>query len=81
MGGRGSGSYYRSSSRTTCEEVRRIDIRYLRKQGLLQPNRAGSLTWNTGGEPSGDIRYTMFENTIELNLRYRRYSDDEWEPV
>jgi hypothetical protein len=81
MGGRGSGQYYRGSTRTTCEEIRRIDIRYLRQNGLLQPNRAGSLSWNTGGEPTGSISYTMNENTMVLNFRVRGYWDDDWESV
>ena len=81
MGGRGSGQYYRGSTSTTCEEIRRIDIRYLRQNGLLQPNRAGSLSWNVGGEPSGNINYTMYENTMVLNFRCQQYGDDEWESV
>ena len=81
MGGFGSGRYYRSSSRTTCEETRRIDIRYLRKQGMLRPNTTGSLSWNTGGEPSGRINYTMYKNTMILNFRWQQYGDDEWESV
>ena len=81
MGGKGSGYYYRSSARTTCEENRRVDIRYLKKQNMLKPNTAGSLSWNTGGEPSGNINYTMYENTMVLNFRYRNYGDDEWTSV
>jgi hypothetical protein len=81
MGGFGSGRYYRRSARTTCEEVKRIDIRYLRKQSMLRPNTTGSLSWNIGGEPSGNINYTMHENTMILNFRYRQYGDDEWESV
>ena len=81
MGGRGSGTWYRWDKRTTCEEIRRIDIRYLRQNGLLQPNRAGSLSWNIGGEPNGNIGYTMYKNTMVLNFRCQQYGDNEWEPV
>jgi hypothetical protein len=81
MGGFGSGRYYRRSERTTCEEVKRIDIRYLRKQNMLRPNTTGSLSWNIGGEPTGDIRYTMYENTMILNFRFRRHGEGEWESV
>ena len=81
MGGIGSGRYYRRSSRTTCEEVKRIDIRYLRKHGLLQPNRTGSLSWNIGGEPTGNIRYTMLEYKMILNFKARGYWDEEWESI
>jgi hypothetical protein len=81
MGGRGSGQYYRGSTRTTCEEVKRIDIRYLRKNGLLQPNRAGSLSRSTGGEPTGNIRYTLLENEMTLKFKARGYWDEEWESI
>ena len=81
MGGRGSGQYYRGSSRTTCEETRRIDIRYLRQNGLLQTNRTGSLSWSTGGEPTGNIRYIMLENEMMLNFKARGYWDEEWESI
>lgn len=80
MGGYGSGSYYRWCKKTTTEETKRIDIRYLKKQGLLRPNRTGSLSWTCGGEPSGDIRYKMFSDRMELNYRFRRNGGD-WQPV
>jgi hypothetical protein len=81
MGGNGSGTWYRWNKRTTCEEVKRIDIRYLRKQNMLRPNTSGSLSWNIGGEPIGNIGYTMYENTMVLNFRYQRYGEEEWESV
>ena len=81
MGGFGSGRYYRGSTRTTCEEVKRIDIRYLRQNGLLQPNRARSLFWSTGGEPTGNIGYTMLEDEMILNFNVRGYWDEEWESI
>ena len=81
MGGRGSGTWYRWDKRTTCEETKRIDIRYLKKQRMLRPNMAGSLSWNIGGEPCGNINYTMYENTMILNFRFRRHGEGKWEPV
>lgn len=81
MGGFGSGHYYRSSTRTTCEEVKRIDIRYLRQHGLLQPNRGGSLSWTCGGEPTGNIRYIILEDDMILNFKVRGYWDEEWETI
>jgi hypothetical protein len=58
MGGPGSGGWYRWNKRATTEEIKRIDIRYLKKNGLLSPGRR-SLSWSSGGEPSGYIQYTM----------------------
>ena len=46
---------------------------------MLRPNTKGSLTWSCGGEPTGNINYTMFENTMVLNFKWRDYGD--WESV
>jgi len=81
MGGFGSGQYYRSSGRVTTEETKRIDIRYLKKQNMLRPNTKGSLSWSCGGEPTGNINYTMYENTMILNFRWQHYWDDDWQSV
>jgi hypothetical protein len=80
MGGIGSGRGYRSRNQITIEETKRIDIRYLKKRGFLRPGISGSLTWNVGGEPSGDIRFSTEEHHINLNYRVRAYGDD-WEPI
>ncbi|MBL6985229.1 MAG: hypothetical protein ISR74_06505 [Candidatus Thioglobus sp.] len=81
MGGIGSGGYYRDSKRATTEGTRRIDIRFLKKSGFLRPNTAGSLSWNNGGAPNGDIRYTMLDDVMILKYRYRHYYSDEWVSV
>ena len=80
MGGIGSGTWYRWNKRTTTEEVRRIDIRYLHKHGLLEPNRAGLLSWTQGGESVGNINFTTLNDQIVLRFRCRQHGDD-WEPV
>jgi len=80
MGGMGSGRWYRWDTKTTCEQVNRVDIRYLRKQGFLEPFTAGSLSWNCGGEPTGSIRYQVYENNLVLIYRIREYGD-EWQDV
>jgi hypothetical protein len=81
MGGNGSGNYYRGSSRTTCEETKRIEIGFLKKQGWLSRSCSGSLSWNCGGEPTGDIRFRIQADTMTLNFKCRQYGDDEWKPV
>ena len=80
MGGPGSGNRWRWGSRATCEGSRRIELRYLRKRGMLRPGYCGSLSWNLGGEPAGNIRFRMFESGMEVNYRYRAGSDD-WRDV
>lgn len=59
MGGIGSGSWYRYNTKTTTEEVHRIDIRYLRKQSQLRPGYTGNLSWSRGDELTGSIRFRV----------------------
>ena len=81
MGGFGSGRWYRGSGRVTCEEPRRIDIRYMKRQEFLRPNCSGSLSWECNGEPGGNIRFTVWADKMILNYNFRYYSDDGWHPV
>jgi hypothetical protein len=80
MGGIGSGSWYRWDKKTTCEEVKRVDIRYMRKQGLLRPGRVGTLSWSCGDEPAGSIGYRTERNKPVLNYRHRSHGD-EWQDI
>lgn len=80
MGGKGSGNWCRWSKKTTTDEVKRIDIRYMRRQDLLKPNTRGSLSWTCGGEPSGNIRYTCYQHELHLHYRYRK-NGDNWQPI
>lgn len=80
MGGMGSGTWYRWSKQTTVDQVKRIDIRYMKKQGLLKPNRKGRLSWTNCGEPTGSIRYSSYQDYLSLSFRYQRYGED-WQQV
>lgn len=81
VGGIGSGSWYRWDKKTTTEEVNRIDIRYMRQQGLLRwPGCTGSLSWSCGGEPTGSIRYRVEQERLVLNYRYRSHGE-EWQDI
>lgn len=80
MGGPGSGNWYRWDKKTTTEEVKRIDIRHMRKNSLLKPNTRGDLRWTFRGEPSGNIRYTCYQHELQLHFRYRQ-NDSDWQHV
>jgi hypothetical protein len=81
MGGMGSGNWYRWDKKTTTEEVHRVDIRYLRKQGLLGwPGATGSLSWSRGGEQTGSISYCVEQDALVLMYRHRSYGE-EWQDV
>jgi len=80
MGGQGSGEWHRWNKKTTTDNVKRIDIRYMRKQGLLKPYHQGTLSWTCRGEPSGYINYTCYPHELQLHYRYREKGED-WQPV
>jgi hypothetical protein len=81
MGGIGSGNRYRYGGKATCESFTRIELPFLRKRGMLQPGYYGMLAWSIGGEPSGDIRFRMHENGMELIYKYRARGAGEWQHV
>jgi len=77
MGGYGSG---RTNGLPATSEARRVDIRYIRKQGWLYSGAQGSLNWSRGGEPSGSVTYRISNSTLTLDYNVREYNDG-WEPV
>ena len=81
MGGLGSGSYLRRTRRTTTEECRRLDIRWLNKIGALVARRTGLISWSSGGDPCGDIGYTTANDRMILNYKYQIHGDDEWQSI
>lgn len=80
MGGMGSGSWYRWNTKTTTEETKRIDIRYMKKQGWLEPGGWRSMSWSRGGEPSGNINYRVDNEGLSLSYRFRSHGSD-WEDM
>ena len=71
MGGYGSGRWSSGSSSTTVFETNRIDIRYMKKAGLLKPTTKGNLTWSRGGEPTGNINYECHQEHLLLKFKFR----------
>lgn len=80
MGGRGSGTWTRWNNKTTLEETKRVDIRFMKKQGYLKPGVTGSLQWTCRGKPNGDIRFFTYQDSLTLSFRYRHNGGD-WQPV
>ncbi len=77
MGGYGSG---RHSYKPVTSQVNRVDIRYMRRRGLLQPGTKGTLSWKCGDRPSGNVGYKIEGNTLTLVYSVRPRGGD-WEPV
>ncbi len=80
MGGSGSGSWYRWDSKDTIESQRRLDIRWMKKQGYLRAGKFGFLSWSRRGEQTGVISFRVEQDQIMLNYR-QRPRGGEWEDV
>jgi hypothetical protein len=80
MGGYGSGDWVRKDSKETTEAQRRVDIRYIKNQGMLKPGTAGYLSYTRYGRQSGSINFRTGADQIILDYLYR-YQGGEWERV
>lgn len=77
MGGYGSGGYMGFSSKATCNAQHRIDIRYLKKIGVLSNSwGSGTLAWESRGERTGSIRYKREEDWLSLIYKAQRGNSD-----
>jgi hypothetical protein len=73
MGGVGSGSWYRLDKKTTTDECQSIDLRYLRRNGLLHPGRSISLRWSQAGRQPGSIGGVAHDDgRVTFFYRHRR---------
>jgi len=70
MGGRGSGSWSRFGKQTT-DSVKKIDIRFLKKQGWLRAGIQGRLSWSCGDKASGSVNYRVEPLKFVLYYKYR----------
>lgn len=80
MGGSGSGNWWNHSGHAICEQQKRIDIRFLRRQGWLVAGRYGSLSWSIGEESMGNISYRVHRASLQLLYKVRD-GDEEWRDV
>jgi hypothetical protein len=79
MGGPGSG---RSSSYpTTLGDHHKVDLRYLRRRGMLAPGTIGLLRWSRGGRETASIRVYAGVDSVTLLYRTRRTVADDWEDI
>jgi hypothetical protein len=85
MGGVGSGNWYRFDKKTTTGECHNVDVRYLHREGLLEPGRWFSLRWSQAGRLTGSIRCAVEGNDrperVLLLYRHRSGPGAEWEDV
>jgi hypothetical protein len=77
----GSGNRYRFDKKTTTEECHAVDIRYLRRNGLLTSDRGFSLSWSRAGRETGSIRAVIYRDRIVLSYSHHGGQGGEWEKV
>ena len=80
MGGYGSGRWYRGNTKTTIDAVHCIDVRYMHRQGYLQPGSWGILVGQQGSQHTGWIQVATAGDHLVLHYRYRAHGG-AWEPV
>jgi len=81
MGGPGSGRWYRwQGTRTTLDEVQRLDVRRLHRHGYLDGQSYG-VTWSRREQPNGAVSITLVNGRLVVEYRCRRRGTDPWEDV
>ncbi len=80
----GSGGWHRFDKKTTTDECQSIDVRYLHRNGLLQPGHSFSLRWSQAGKQIGSIGGVAHEDDDRVTFFYRHRSGGsggDWEDV
>ena len=78
MGGSGSGRWYRWDKRFTLDDVYSLDIRMLKRRGLLTPGASALWSWSRGAQPTGSILVVGAQDAVVLVYRVRAHSGP-WE--
>lgn len=79
MGGIGSGRRHQGGKDTTSD-MRALDVRWLRRKGLLIPWRSFSLCWTRNGREVGSIQIRVEPDSVMLNYRSRSNGGD-WQSM
>lgn len=77
MGGIGSGRHWQFGADTT-EGYRSIDVRWLKREGLLSSGVSRRITWSRGGEVTGSINVRSEPGRVILDYRQRDHGG-EWQ--
>src|SRR5262245_60578404 len=80
MGGLDSGRLREVNTQPTVENVLCIDIRSIKKQGMLQHGLSGTLSWSGSDRCSGSVNFHIDYDCLVLNY-YSYTSSDGWQPV
>jgi hypothetical protein len=77
MGGSGSGRRWHYSAKNTTEGYRSIDVRWLKREGMLSLGANRRITWSRGDEITGSINVRSEPGRVILNYRQRDHGG-EW---
>ena len=77
MGGPGSGRWYRWDTRTTLDQVQRLDVRWLHRQGYLD-SWSRLVTWYRREQPNGSVSTALVDDCLVIEYRCRRRGVDSW---
>jgi hypothetical protein len=78
MGGSGSGRRWHAGARRTTENLRSIDVPWMKRQGMLTPGAVRSITWVRQGKVVSSIDVIAEEDRIILSYRCRG-EDGAWQ--
>jgi hypothetical protein len=78
MGGWGSG---RKGGYDTTEGYRRLDVRKLQRERMLDSPNSFGWVWTCNDEPIGNINIKSASDFITLDYRFRQGSYGEWVPM
>jgi len=75
MGGTGSGRHWQFGADTT-DSYRSIDVRWLKREGILNPGESRQITWSRNGEVTGSINVRAEQDRMILTYRHRSNGSD-----
>ena len=82
MGGFSSGNWYRFDTKDAVEDHCALDVRKLKREGMLDPGYRGRLAWWQGGRQVSSIGLLAEHGRVVLKYRHRSGGlGDEWEDV
>jgi hypothetical protein len=69
----------RQSTHDLTTDYRRIDVRYLARNGMLSPGYRGNLLWHRNGTETGRIGVEAEDGRVSFDYRVRNAGDPDWQ--
>ena len=82
MGGYGSGQRWGSYRKDLTTDHKRLDVLWMKREGLLRPGSQGSLSWSQNGGSIGWIQYVCEAHALGLIYKVRNNGyDEDWQSI